>query len=397
MMESINKNKLLLSFIVALYADILSVNTILVAINSAFTGVMSLLYMVVLAFIIVCVIINPKSEFKIDGKIVMLCAVVVFAFTLRGSHSTALPIYFFCQVLLALLISQSRIDVNKFLFFVMTIPVFGIVFLSRIFQLSIEEDGSIGMGTSYSFVIPVVANIVYYFLVFKKKEYVSTRFRLIVYAISVINIIYAYNLVTYGARGVLLCLVSALLIIMLFDYDNNTCKIKSRSKWSILIFAAIIVFAINIWDILAILNDVFISFGVENYALSRTIEYGQMGDAMTGRSDLFALVWREFMKEPLIGHGMRTFEANTGGYMPYPHNFFLQMLYDGGLLLTITVLGPVIWSLSRLFKQCNLSSYLLVLMLFCSTVPGALFSHDLWSQPVLWLFFGFSLTYNNIE
>lgn len=92
----------------------------------------------------------------------------------------------------------------------------------------------------------------------------------------------------------------------------------------------------------------------------------------------------------LFGHGISTFAANTG--MAYPHNFLLQLLYDGGFLLFCPVAIPLVWYAVGTLRRCNRSTWMLFLLLFCSAVIRALFSADLWKQELLWFSFGILLT-----
>ena len=386
----------IITFFVALYADILSVNTILVCISPSFTGVMALMYVIVALGIVACVFLG-HNNFRWSKSICYATMLVIFAYLFRGPQSSAQPIFIFSQVVLALLISQVKINSKKFLFYLMTIPAFGIFFIAQLFRLKIEEDGSIGMGTSYSFIIPVVANIVYYFQVFRKEPNIPKIQYVLTMCITLINLVYMFHLIVFGSRGVLLCLLFVLLLIFLFDYDINTCSIKKRSKWSTVYIILGIVLVLNIWDFIRLLDNLLRTFNIEVYTLTRTIEFGEAEDVMTGRSDLFDRAWKAFLRKPIFGYGMLTFEANTNGDWPYVHNFVLQFLYDGGIVLTTAFLLPIIKNLISLFRRCTENYYCLVLTMFAATVPGALFSHDLWHQPALWLFFGIAFNFKSLN
>lgn len=394
-----NYHNSIITFFVALYADILSVNTILVCISPAFTGVMALMYILVGLGVAACIVAG-RNNFSISKSIVFAIMLVLLAYLFRGANSSAQPIFIFSQVILALFIAQVKIDAKLFLLYLMTIPAFGIFFIGELFALRIEEDGNIGMGTSYSFVIPVVANIVYYFLVFRKEVNIPKWRYIFTIGITLINFVYMLQLVIYGSRGVLLCILFVFLFIFLFSYNKDTLSLKQRSKRSVLYMILGFIAIEYSWDILRMLDNLLRMLNIEMYALTRTIEFGEAQDVMTGRSDLFEWTWKSILQKPIFGYGMLTFEANSGGAWPYVHNFVLQFLYDCGIAFTLVFFYPIIRNLITMFRKCSEGYYMIILAMFAATIPGALFSHDLWHQPALWLFFGMTLNFkllNNYE
>jgi O-antigen ligase len=109
-------------------------------------------------------------------------------------------------------------------------------------------------------------------------------------------------------------------------------------------------------------------------------------DVTSGRDVIFKLTTLAISQNPLLGYGIDQFENNTG--IVYPHNFILQLLYDGGLVLTFLVIFPVIRGIVKLFKTCSYNEFIVFVALFFASVPGGLLSGDLWTMVTLWVFFG---------
>ena len=77
---------------------------------------------------------------------------------------------------------------------------------------------------------------------------------------------------------------------------------------------------------------------------------------------------------------------NNLGFV-YPHNFLLQLLYDGGILLTIPVIYLVVGGILNWYKFCSEDEFTVISALLLMSVPGALFSGNLWENNRLWLSF----------
>ena len=117
------------------------------------------------------------------------------------------------------------------------------------------------------------------------------------------------------------------------------------------------------------------------------------GDLSNGRDAIDIIAWDGIFESPFLGYGTAQFENNTG--FVYPHNFILQFLYDGGLLLTFVVLFPIVRTVIQKIKKVNSQEYICLIFLFFCSVPGSLLSGDLWESGMLWMFFGFVLSRNS--
>lgn len=142
------------------------------------------------------------------------------------------------------------------------------------------------------------------------------------------------------------------------------------------------------------MQDLFSTFDISLNVVDKFLRLDDNGDMTNGRESLSTMAWKGIVESPLWGNGISQFNNNTGE--GYPHNFVLQMLYDGGIILTLAIMAPVTQSLIRKLKTISENKFAFFVLLFFASVPGALFSGDLWNASTLWMFFGFVLAKNSI-
>ena len=136
-------------------------------------------------------------------------------------------------------------------------------------------------------------------------------------------------------------------------------------------------------------------FGINSTALEKIVRLSAEENLSNGRNNLQIIALNGFWDNFLFGNGLDRFDANTG--LAYPHNFVVQILYDGGLLLFCVLLFPIVTKTILNYKKCSYNRYVVQSFLLFSSVPYAFFSQDLWENAVFWLFVGslFSSTFVN--
>ncbi|MGC7870015.1 O-antigen ligase family protein [Desulfosporosinus sp. SYSU MS00001] len=135
----------------------------------------------------------------------------------------------------------------------------------------------------------------------------------------------AAALLISGKRGPLLCVIIALYVAY-FLYHIN--KPKGRFFKLVLIsLLAMIILYLAILIVPALANPFMRMFQMMN-----------TDDVSTGRFDLWAAGWRDFLQSPLIGRGWRWFYYNdTQVFANFDiHNVYLQFLVETGILGSIT-------------------------------------------------------------
>ena len=103
----------------------------------------------------------------------------------------------------------------------------------------------------------------------------------------------------------------------------------------------------------------------------------------SGRGDLTAEALQDFVESPIWGKGIASFQ----NYTIYPHNLFVQMLQEGGMILFIPFAIIFIVALKELvLGDRNTEYYKILLFTFCTGVMQLMFSSYFWTSSLYWLF-----------
>ena len=287
-------------------------------------------------------------------------------------------------LLLPIMLSFDRAD---FLRFSMVFTAPGIFFLPRIFAVE-PVNRTITMGVSYAFLLPVLCALLYLFFLRKEDPPRRRAFMLILAAIQAV---YAAQIFLYGTRGAVfsIALCAALAVCVRVRRRGG---ISLYPRRTVLLTVLLLLLFLFFWDLLGALHGLLASRSLSVRFIDKLLALHRDGDILNGRKACYRAAWEGIFAGTfpmLFGHGISTFAANTG--MVYPHNFLLQLLYDGGLLLFCLVAIPLAWRAVGTFRRCDRNTWMLFLLLFCSAVIRALFSADLWKQELLWFFFGILL------
>ena len=383
----------LYSIILALYAGIWTITTMFLMVSPTFQNVMSSLYLG-LAFIWIGVTLFTGGRYLMISKVVLMMLVVcASAYFLTVHFSVYRPsvtfLIFTCMTLLALLFIQVEINTRTFLLTSMLIPIIGLPYIPTLILL-VGQGDALGMGSSYAFLLPAISTIIYFL------KYIEQDKRLIkfsILALMTINLIYIILIISSGSRGVVLSIFLAILSIYLIPYDDSNQGIRIKKKRTILFLIIAIITLNYFWDILEWIISILNGMGVSFYALDRTIEYHKVGNVLTGRDAIIEQAWTGICERPFLGHGISTFSDYVNATTPYIHNSVYQLLFDGGLVLFLLILYPLFVSMKHWINKCSYSDYTLMVTLFGASVPGSLFSHDLWNLPILWMFIGYALRF----
>lgn len=350
-------------------------------------GVMQLLYPLIIALLVAVSVFSGNKKREVFNFAPIFISVYLIAFyfatvTLVGQPRIGFPIFFIFTIVAMLLPNIIKIDVQCFIKSIMVYPVLAILRIDRVFAMINDWSEAISMDASYSFLIPVLASFIYFFTYFKNE---NRKERLISVALFFVNGICFIRLFMYGSRGPLISLV-LLLLCLWVTYPQKNCLgfqiHKSRLIISSIIMVAVLAFLPYVFGQLF---NLFASLDVNSHAIEKFIRLQQEGDISNGRSFLNELTWAGFKTHPILGNGLDRFDANTGWL--YPHNFFLQILYDGGLFLLV-VLSPIAVGFNNNLKKCSYDEYVVLLLLLFGSVPYAFVSNDLWLHPILWFLFG---------
>ena len=394
--NTLTYSTILASIFLALFADVKTLNLIVVAAYSSFSGVfMTAMYaVIVIGLLIIGLFLQRRSFLKLrksHWRICILCT-LWYIMTSVFIASPSVNIQFFGIFMIAAFLIPGiiRIDVRTFLIALIVLPSIGILYLDRIFYGEIIETGVVSMGTCYALLIPVLGNLVYLRFYYRNE---SIWMKIIMLFFAAINLFYLVQMAMFGSRGPILCAVLLIMSFFIIQIDDNKRILIRKGRVSIIIIGLIFLIS-SFATILQSLQDFFSTFDISLNVVDKFLRLDDTGDMTNGRESLSTMAWKGIMESPLWGNGISQFNNNTGE--GYPHNFVLQMLYDGGIILTLTIMAPITQSLIRKLKTVSENEFVCLMLLFFASVPGSLFSGDLWNASTLWMFFGFVLAKNSV-
>lgn len=378
------------SVLFAFFVDIKCINYILNAMLGTNSeeegGFLVTLYIAASVFLIITSILQKNSVFRINKYVIFLILYILawYQYTNAVIGVPRIRYITLCMFTLVAFISPSMVQINPKIFIrsVMLLPLMGVFYSSVIFSIQGGQNELHYMPMCYAFLVPVLATIIYLINDYKQ----DSSFWKIIGMVSVsINFFYGYKILTLGPRGPFLCIISLLLFYFLFKKKEGL-GIKIQGNKTILIIISGFFISAFLWEISTYLNSTFHFLGIDLNAINKNIELSRAGDMSNGREFISGIAIKGFIENPIFGYGFDQFENNTG--ICYPHNFVLQILYDGGLLFFFLLLVPVIYKLYVRMKTCDINEYMLIPFFFFISVPGAMISSDMWLIERLWIFFG---------
>lgn len=377
------------SILVGLFADVRSLNSVLISfLPISGEGIMSYLYLVLLILIFLLCIFKRRL-INISASCVIIAAILSFfyLFTLFAIGQPEVSVIDFTVFTICafLLPCFSQVDGKIMLRTMIFAPIIGVVKLNEIFALD-DIVGSISMGLTYAFLPPVIATIVYVFTWFKND---SVKMKFLILIGSLINLLFLIRMMLYGSRGPILAVIGVLAFLFLVK-KNTEVGVKINKKIAIVLIAILAILFANLENFLSFFDSILGAYNIDFRFIEKSLTLMSEDNLDHDRGTIAAMAWKGFFENPFFGNGLDRFMPNTG--ITYPHNFILQILYDGGLFLFIILLIPVLRGLLIKYRFCSLSSYMVLTTLFFASVPGALLSGNMWRQALLWLLMGAALS-----
>ncbi len=283
----------------------------------------------------------------------------------------------------------NELEFNKIVKFTLVLTCPAIFVLSKVFIRYNTVNYAITMVLSHAVVpsiICAIAYIVYYI------EFDKGITKLLYIALCLVNIVYFYELITYGSRSSVIAVLFFVIVIAFFrpDFDNNRIR-AHRIRLFLLSSIVLLVFYLYGERILSWILYFLESHGIYNRFIRKYYNLMLLGDISHGRTDIYKVAFDGFLSNPVCGHGIDMFFANTG--IAFPHNFVLQFAYDGGILLLSTIVIPLVYSSIRLLKLNRYDLFMPWMILFCSSIPIVMVSGDIWIKYVFWFLLAFAITH----
>ena len=380
------------SVLIAFFCDIKALNVYLsrnVNTEAGESGPMALMYMVSVLGIGIGYYLSSLKHLKhipVYAVSLFIWLIVFYMITLFMIAPPLTSLTFFVVFTLSSFMIPfiSMVD-GKVMLKTIMLLVFPVVFnLNEVFAPAKWYQDHISMGISYSFLMPVVASIVYMFCYFGKESKLEKTVSILGFSV---NMVFAYYLITQGSRGPILSILLTVAFLLFFKkkpYSLGIMTVKGIYLWIGILVVSIGIFFV---PLLNMVHDILSDAGMSVNSIDKFISLNQENDLTNGREMIYAIAIADILEKPLLGWGMDLFDYYHPG-TSYPHNFLLQILYDGGLLLFMILIVPLYRGTKKLWISCTHDEYAVYTVLFFGSVPGALFSDDLWKNCFLWLLFG---------
>lgn len=238
----------------------------------------------------------------------------------------------------------------------------------------------------------------------RPKSYMSVSYNLLIVALIalccayrnkiyfLLHFYFVFLILIYGARGPLACLLGCYVLLYLMTLKN-----KISVKKVILVFSVLFLCG---GTIVIYLNQI-INYLYQKFPNSRTLWMITSGILTSGggRSSIQKIVLTDLMNSPFQFHGIlmdRIIVTNTYQMQPamgyYPHNIFLEILYQFGIPIGILILAFFISVIIKSFVICkkeSLSNKLCYLLFVPTPVVESLFSGSYLNNFLFWLALGF--------
>ena len=378
-----SKGNTLDSIIVALMISVQYLNLVITRLG--FSSMLSQLIIFDAVLLLISVFVKNRGKIILNRKLMVLVLVLLLYYGIsrlipNGSVSTPLEFCAFCiiPVLCGSLTNINYIRVFELLMGILCLglPVIGSIFAKA--NHSIRYD-AVALSTAY-ILAPMILSGVFHFVYFRKSN--RTLFGLLYLVSVVFFVLYIPN----SYRGPLLSMFITLVILWIDKWELRNSPRKLII--AILLILTFVIIYYNLTAIMVLIRDVFGKRGIGIAAIDKSLILGS--NLSDGRLDLYEITLRYIGESPIWGHGISTYIHYVPG-VEYPHNFILQLLFDGGIILLFVFCIIVFPSISKIFRNRNFEPegrVQLVLMLSGLQFTRAFFSGNIWELVQFWLLIG---------
>lgn len=223
------------------------------------------------------------------------------------------------------------------------------------------------MMTIYSIVPLLVAAI--YYLFFGNK--------LVFKILSIVALIaYSPMFIAHTSRGAVVTIVLALFFFIFQKQKEKGVSRKTMILESIIALAVLIVAFELLINYLQRISDLFDLRWLAKFVLDE--------DVSNGRAPIYDMALNGFLDSPIWGNGIASFDNYKSD--SYPHNLFLHMLYETGILMFIPITYLIYQAfLVIILKKKSSIDYRIITFLFLISIIQLLFSSYFWKRQQFWI------------
>lgn len=238
------------------------------------------------------------------------------------------------------------------------------------------------MTWTYS-VFPCLSTMIVHFVYFRFETFKKKM-------LYIPGLILLFKFVLNANRGGLFSLAFLVYFILLAKVDKENQYTQKRTVLAVVLLLVIFIFAVNFDVIISMAYDLTRKIGLDIDAVNKMYRLLLSDNALNNRDALYEYAWNGFLHSPVWGNGIGSFSVNHGGWT---HNLFLQILYEGGIILFLLIFMPLAKILMFALGDNHIhkEEYALFVLLFSSSIPRLLFSTELWNTQSFWMLLVFGL------
>ena len=356
------------------------------------TGILTPLIIGDGCLLLISTIIYRKGRLFINQPFIFLTAIISAFYAgslLIPNKSTIAPVEFIAFCIIPLFIGAiAHPDYEQALKMIMWMLCFAVPAFSSFFAKANHSGryDSMTLSTSYA-VIPVIMAGIVHFLYYRHKQKLWTK---ILYCVSFLFLAF---FIPNSYRGPFVTVFITLIIIWISKGELR--KSPRKLLLAIALIVLLVVVYYNLIRILYLLQSVFSRFGISVATIEKTLILS--GDVFDGRTDLYASTVKLILESPIVGHGVSMYAHYVPG-VDYPHNFILQLLFDGGIILFLSFFLSVAPCYSRVLRNKDYQpkgKVAVVLLLSGTEITRALLSGNIWRILQFWLLIGIVMNNND--
>lgn len=199
-------------------------------------------------------------------------------------------------------------------------------------------------------------------------------------------IIYVSIYSNYATRGAMLAI---LFFCVSYFAIRESSDLKRRATM-LVTGVLLLVVTVNFENTIISINQLLYSLNFEVKALAKIETLLALGNMDNGRDQLVKMGLEGILSSPIIGNGIAGFEEKHDWYV---HNFLLQILYEGGILLLIPVGLVLVISIRYIYTKSylTLDYQVFILFMFSAGLIELLFSNIYWKSVFFWFFIFFNI------
>lgn len=277
----------------------------------------------------------------------------------------------FCFLLLLTL--RNREDfISLLLGFLLIGSIFTLAGLPNIITFSGGRSTVLGVGYNtlgrFMFMVTVCSLLIVF--LYKKKSFL----RLWIFFVIIITLLL---IVMSGSRGSYLGIIICLISLLVFNFKRVIKTINNFKYTKHIFYVMLLMFIMGFF-----FSDQILYFYNSRFLFLFSDVQG--GTAVSIRKDMFKEAFNLFLEKPILGNGLDSFPYYSN-YNIYPHNIFLEVATELGLIGLILLLLIIVIGFICLFKikSKSVTYFNIMLSLLIFNLTTVQVSGDLYDSRLL--------------